>query len=99
MERYKRNLIDKILDKYYSKKLINEIHWCFIPEGLDYKVKFDKTAFHEFTIYVKQEKYKDECYEPIIHFCCTDAITHLMRLDKTLETVNEAIREYLIWNR
>lgn len=84
-------MIDKILDKYYTKKLLNEVKWDFIVRNLDYKF-IDEG--YKIWVKCKPKKYKDEEYTTIIQINKSDSLKYLCDLDNFRTELNKIIIEY-----
>ena len=81
-------IIDSILDNYYTRKLIDEIKWCFINYNLDYRIIYYKGIVE---IEAKQEKYNDRYYKSIICIHKSESLKHMIDLTKTKEYINKII--------
>lgn len=84
-------LINKILDNYYKKQLINKIKsllffWC-----LDYKF-VERTE--GFELQVKKKEYKDELFKSIAFFGKNNYLYYLIDWKEVLEKIKNAIEEY-----
>ena len=84
-------IIDKILNNYFTKKLLKEIKWDFIVRNLDYKFDFEK---YRVWVKCKPKKYKDEEYTTIIHIDKDDSLKYLCDLDNFRTEINKIIIEY-----
>ena len=84
-------MITKILDNYYTKKLLEEIKWSFIVRGLDYKFEDEQKRVY---IEAKPKKYDKEFYDKIIQIDKSEALKYLCDLDNFRKHVDEIINEY-----
>ena len=85
--------ITKILDEYYTHKLIDEIE-----DSVTYKYDLDfKTEWKNdrINLYVKKRKYKDEHYKRIYVFDYCDSLMWLIKIDAAKTTVDNNIKGYL----
>lgn len=82
--------IDKIIDNYYTKKLLEETKWCFIVRDLDYKF-----IPHEnnITIKTKKKKYSNKYYEGIAVIKKDEAVKYLLNYDKFRERNSKVNRK------
>lgn len=86
-------IIQKILDRYYTKKLVEEIkkhvfaYWC-----LDIMEQHETRS--TVSLYIKNRKYNDNEYKHLITVGTHDAIINLMQLDKIKKTLDGRIEEY-----
>ena len=86
-------MIDKILNKYYSKQLITNIEHFIIPYFVDLKVIQDKDYLGMF-VYIKKPKYKETEYITIKSIYSHEYIYWLANLDKLSKQIIERVREY-----
>ena len=84
-------MIDRILDNYYTKKLLEEIRWCFIVRGLDYRFTCNK---EEARIEVKKEKYDKKYYSLVAHIQKDESLKYLCNLDKFKESLVNILNDY-----
>lgn len=84
-------MIERILNNYYAKKLLEEIKWSFIVRGLDYRFKNDK---YEVFIEVKPQKYDKKYYSTIIRIGKDDTLKYLCDLKNFRKQIDEIIVEY-----
>ena len=56
-------MIEKILDKYYAKKLIDKLSDDLMIYSIDKRIKFNKNSFH---LEIKKRKYDPEYYKRIL---------------------------------
>ena len=89
-------IIDKIIDNYYTKKLLEEISWCFKVRHLGYRFIFDRD---EVRIEIKKNKYATRYYEPIIHIQKDEALKYLFNYDKFRKSLVKIIEDYLNSNK
>lgn len=85
------NMIDEILDKYYSRKLgkiiSNHIYYTYI--GFDTKCKINKDKI---IIYIKEEKEKDEYYKILYSSSIFYSFTKLIRINKVINEIDKKIK-------
>jgi hypothetical protein len=84
-------MIDRILDNYHTKKLLEEIKWFFIVRSLDYR--FTSTT-SEVRIEVKRKKYDKKYYTCIAHIQKNESLKYLCNLDKFRESLVKIIDDY-----
>lgn len=84
-------MLEKILDNYYTKKLLEEIKWNFIVRNLNYKFEDDK---YRVWIKIKPKKYSNDFYSTIIQINKDDALKYLCDLDNFRRQVDKIIIEY-----
>ncbi len=89
-------IIDRIIDNYYTEKLLEEISWCFEVRYLDYRFIFNK---NEVEIKTKKNKYSPEFYEAIIRIKKDEALKYLLDYDKFRESIVKIIEDYLDKNK
>lgn len=85
-------MIDRILDKYYARKVI----WYLI-DGLtifylDTKVVKSKTHIR---IWIKKKKLKDDYYEHIYTLRLENSFYNLLHIDDLVKEIKEEARNYL----
>lgn len=85
-------MIEKILDKYYAKKLqilINRISlkWC-----LNRKFEIDN---QKFVFRVKMPKYNDKQYVPIFVIPITDVYLYISNCDLCKREIENLIKHYI----
>lgn len=88
-------MIERILDKYFAKKIANELleHFNSIY-NLDFKL--EKINGH-YNFLVKKRKYKDSEYKSIYAIIISKSIFYIIDLDKTIKEVAHNLKEYLKW--
>lgn len=84
-------MIEKILNNYFTKKLLEEIKWSFKVRNLDYRFKNEK---YRILIEVKQKKYSNEYYDAIIQIDKEDSFRYMCDLDNFTKQIDEIIDEY-----
>lgn len=85
--------IDKILDNYYSRKLVNKIENCIrFTYDLDIQTLWEDNLVR---VKIKNKKYKDDHYYSIFIFECDNALTYLIRFSELDKTLKHAIDYYL----
>ena len=85
-------MLEKILDNYYTRKLLNEIKWSFTAYRMDYKFINHK---EEVEISVKPKEYSERYYKTIIHIQKENSFKYMCDLDKVLEHMSKIIREHI----
>lgn len=83
-------MIERILDKYYMKKLVDKIKFTLLPYYLDFEYKYEKDRF---LINVKKKKYKD--YTPIIKIDNKYCLSYLCNYNDFIENVRKLVNEYI----
>ena len=81
---------EKILDKYYMKKLVDEIKLGLLLYCLDFEYKYEKDGF---LINVKKKKYKD--YTTIIKIDKKYCLSYLCDYQHFIEDVKDIVNEYI----
>lgn len=84
-------MLDRILNNYFTKKLLEEVQWSFIVRGLDYKFKDDKTHVY---IKAKPKKYDDKFYSTIACIRKEDAFKYMCDLDNFRKQIDKIIEDY-----
>ena len=84
-------MIEKILNNYFTRKLLAEVKWCFIIRNLDYKFEDEKTHIY---IKVKPEKYDDKFYSTIACIRKDDAFRYMCDLDNFMKQIRKIVEEY-----
>ena len=85
-------MIEKILDKYYTKKLQQNIKkemmfWLDIDmRFVEYKNKFQ--------LQIKKEKFNDKEYQEILTIYKKESFIYLCRWEETKKAINESINRY-----
>ena len=77
-------MLDRILNNYFTKKLLEEVEWSFIVRGLDYKFEDDKTH-----VYIKAK--------PNSTIACIrkeDAFKYMCDLDNFRKQIDKIIEDY-----
>lgn len=86
---------ERILDKYYAKKVANELLDYFKARyNLDFKI--EKINSH-YNFLVKKRKYKDKEYKCIYAIIFSKSIFYALDINKTIEEVKHNLKEYLKW--
>lgn len=85
-------MLEKILDKYYAKKLIKQMQSISLNWFLDFefKIKKDKVI-----VSIKREKYKDKWYRDMMLIKSTDYLSYLCDYEKLRRTMTHYINRYL----
>jgi capsule polysaccharide modification protein KpsS len=84
-------MLDKILNNYFTRKLLEEVKWSFIVRGLDYKFEDDKTHVW---VSAKPKKYDDKFYSIIVQIRKDEAFKYMCDLDNFRKQMNKIIEEY-----
>jgi hypothetical protein len=84
-------MIEKILNNYFARKLLEEIKWSFIVRDLDYRFKDDK---YNVFVETKQKKYANEYYRPIICINKKESFRYMCDLDEFRKHIDKIIEEY-----
>lgn len=87
-------MIDKILNKYYSKQLISNIDHFTIPYFIDIKFMQDK-KYLSLLVYIKRPKYKETEYFEICHIHCDNYIHWLSHTNELYKIILERVEEYI----
>ena len=84
-------MINKILDNYFTDKLLEEIKWSFIVRGLNYRFLDDKRYID---VEAKPRKYDKEFYSKIIQIRKEDSFKYMCDLDNFIKQVDKIINDY-----
>ena len=84
-------IIEKILDKYYAKKLDDFVKFIELEYYLDFKHIYTKK---DILIQVKEKRYNDDEYLEIIHLKKKDSFIHLCNRNKLEKYIKKIINEY-----
>jgi hypothetical protein len=84
-------MIEKILDNYYSKRLIDKLKMTECIYCLDFKNIIEK---NEVVVYCKIRKYKDKNYTRIMNFPKKYVFYYLSNYDNFRNDIEECIKEY-----
>lgn len=88
-------MIERILDKYYAKKVGTELLDYFNARyNLDFKL--EKINGH-YNFLVKKRKYKDKEYKSIYAIIFSRSIFYAVDINKTIKEVEYNLKEYLKW--
>lgn len=82
--------IEKILDKYYMRKLVDRIKLVLSMYCLDFEYKYQKEGF---LINVKKKKYKD--YTTIIKIENKYCLSYLCDYQCFIEDIKDLVNEYI----
>lgn len=82
-------MIERILDKYYMKKLVDKIKLTLFSYYLDFEYIFEKDRV---LINCKKKKYKD--YSPIIKIDYKYCFSYLCDYDDFVKRVKRLVDEY-----
>ena len=85
-------MIEKILDKYYIKKLKREIKNTLLNWNLAYK--FIETDY-AIDLWIKRTYYNDKEYELIVSLEKIRALKHLINYEKLENFIIECVNEYV----
>jgi predicted alpha/beta superfamily hydrolase len=84
-------MLDRILNNYFTKKLMEEVEWCFIVRDLDYKFEDDK---YRVWVKAKPKKYDEKFYAVIMQIEKADAFKYMCDLENFLKQVRKIIESY-----
>lgn len=84
-------MLNKILDNYFTKKLLEEIKWSFIVRNLDYRFEDDN---YQVWVKCKPRKYSLEYYSTIIQIRKEDSFKYMCDLNKFIKGIDKIINEY-----
>ena len=84
-------MIDRILDKYYTKKLIEFIKSALVMYILDKKFEVTKDRVK---IFIKKDKYNDNEYTLIGTFLKKDALEYLCNQNEVILNLRKKAKEY-----
>lgn len=85
-------MIKKILDNYFSKKVINYIEKIIIFRNLDYKIINENDCF---SVKIKRKEYNDKEYKRICFIRKENSIYWLMNFKVEEELLEKVINDYL----
>lgn len=85
-------IIEKILDKYYTKKLMNNLHYITFDGYLSdkYEIKDNRVTY-----YIKPRNFKDNLYRPMLDFNIKESFERLIHYNQFEEYVKSLINSYL----
>ena len=83
-------MIEKILDKYYSKKYLDYVEHMLYRYDLDYRIE---TKYGITKIYVKKKKYKD--YEQFFNYSNYNSLGYLINIEENMKMIEKRIKCYL----
>lgn len=89
-------MIDKILDKYYTKKLKKFLNRELMIYFLNHRY-IDKGEFLE--LQIKDEQYNDKQYKEILTFYKPEIFINLCNQKELRKCLHEAVKRYLEENR
>ena len=85
-------MIEKMLDKYFTKKLKNRISTYMMYWYID--TRFIKKADH-IILQIKRPHYKDETYTTIYDFYECSSIYYLLDIENVCKDLEESVNKYL----
>lgn len=85
-------MIEKILDKYYTKKLQQEIK-KYMMIWFDLDMRFVEYK-NKFQLHIKMEEYNDEQYKEILTFYKKESFIHLCMWEEVEKAINERVNKY-----
>lgn len=85
-------MIEKILDKYFTKKLKNYASSYLLRWFIDTKF-IEKNNFIE--LQIKKPHYKDELFKAIYSFNKSDALYYLLHFDQICKELKKCVVDYL----
>lgn len=83
-------VIEKILDKYYMKKLVDRIKLGLLIYRLDFEYKYEKDGF---LINIKKKKYKD--YTTLIKIDKKYCLSYLCDYGNFIDDVRDLVIKYI----
>lgn len=89
-------MIEKILDKYYVKKLKKFLDRELMIYFLDHRY-IDKDMFLE--LQIKEEQYNDKQYKEILTFYKSEIFNNLCNQKELSQCLHEAVGRYLKENK
>lgn len=92
----KNEMINKILDKYYSNKLNKYIEGLLLFYTPSFKIEKQKNRVY---VYIKKYKYKDEYYKEIFNYNLEDSLFIFTNIKKLDEIINERCKAYMEENK
>lgn len=84
-------IINKILDNYYTQKLLERIDYIFIMRNLDYKFI---TIGNIIDIKVKNRKYDNKYYTSVGTISKCRAFHYLINMDDFITNISSRVDEY-----
>ena len=82
-------MIERILDKYYMKKLVDKIKFTLLPYYLDFEYIFEEDRV---LINCKKKKYKD--YSPVIKIDYKYCFSYLCDYDNFVKRIKRLVDDY-----
>lgn len=86
-------MIEKILDKYYCRKVLDSIDIIFILRGLEHKYKLNKDGIVH--IFIKKIRYKDNLYREIYAFNIRRSLDILIYYEQFRKEIKKRIEVYI----
>ena len=84
-------MIEKALDYYFQKKLINRLKFSLLVYFLDFKYIYTK---NKIKVQCKNKKYKEEEYTNLFQIDKEDCCYYLCNYEKFITNVKKLIEEY-----
>lgn len=88
----KNEMINKILDNYYSNKLNKYIKGLLLFYTPSFKIEKQKNRVY---VYIKKYKYKDEFYKEILNYNLEDSLFIFNDIKKLDEIIKERCKAYM----
>lgn len=85
-------MIEKILDRYYTKKVVDQIKSNMIIYMIDKKFEYKNNCL---TVYVKEKQFKDKYYWFIFKMRYEDSIYYLIHIEDVVKEIHKQIKYYL----
>lgn len=89
-------MIERILDNYYTKKLIQRLKFTSISYYLDFKYIYEKDRV---LVQCKNKKYNDKLYKTIFCIIKKESILYLCDYVNLRTQFNEIIKDYIEENK
>lgn len=84
-------MIERILNNYFQKKLINRLKFSLLIYYLDFKYIFTK---NKISVQCKRKKYNDEEYVNVFKIDKEDCYYYLCNYEKFIANVKKLINDY-----
>ena len=85
-------MIEKILDKYYTKKLVELIFNDIVIYYIDKRVRYEK----DFAIIdIKKRKYSEEYYKELVYISYGESLNTLINYDKIRNSMLNEVERIL----
>lgn len=85
-------MIEKILDKYYTKKVVEQIKSNMIIYMIDKKFEYKNNCL---TVYVKKKLIKNQYYWCIFKMRYEDSLYYFIHIEDVIKEIHKQIKDYI----